>query len=204
MNAPLSPSVSVSHQQSFIDVLLEAFYNDPAARWMYPGDFDYLNNFPEFVRIFGGKAFGCGTADGSSELGAVALWLPPGVQPDEEPLMSLLRSTVAQTNQEAMFSVFKQMGSFHPAELHWYLPLIGVDPVEQGKGLGSALLAHALRRCDRQGLPAYLEATNLRNVALYRRHGFIELGRIQAGDSPEIIPMKRTPRRPAPDSTTRA
>jgi len=152
MNAPLPPSVSVSHQQSFIDVLLEAFYNDPAARWMYPGDFDYLNNFPEFVRIFGGKAFACGTADGSSELGAVALWLPPGVQPDEEALMSLLRSTVAQAKQEAMFSVFEQMGSFHPAELHWYLPLIGVDPMEQSKGLGSALLAHALRRCDRQGL----------------------------------------------------
>ena len=26
----------------------------------------------------------------------------------------------------------------------WYLPLLGVDPLHHGKGLGSALLQHAL------------------------------------------------------------
>jgi len=32
--------------------------------------------------------------------------------------------------------------------------------------LGSALLQTVLRECDRQGLSAYLEATNTRNVRL--------------------------------------
>ena len=74
------------------------------------------------------------------------------------------------------------------------LPLIGVDPVQQGRGQGGALLRHALERCDREGMPAYLESSNPRNVPLYERHGFESIGRIQAGSSPTVIPMLRRAR----------
>jgi ribosomal protein S18 acetylase RimI-like enzyme len=124
---------------------------------------------------------------------AAALWLPPDVQPNEQGLAALFHSTLGEAKQEAMFSIFEQMGRFHPETLHWYLPLIGVTPGQQGKGLGSILLDRALRRCDRDGIPAYLESTNPRNIALYERHGFEIIGKIQAGDSPEIIPMLRSP-----------
>jgi hypothetical protein len=30
------------------------------------------------------------------------------------------------------------MSGYHPDEPHWYLPLLGVDPLRHGKGLGSA------------------------------------------------------------------
>ncbi len=43
-----------------------------------------------------------------------------------------------------MFSMFEQMDALHPQEPHWHLPLIGVDPAHQGKGIGSALLSHIL------------------------------------------------------------
>ena len=180
-------------QQASIAVIVKAFRDDPAARWLYPDASDYLRNFPDFVRIFGGKAFDYGTADHCDDFDSAALWLPPGVQPDEEALSGLLQSTVAESNQAAMFSVFEQMAGFHPAEPHWYLPLIGVDPERQGKGLGSVLLERALRRCDHARLPAYLEATSPRNLALYHRHGFKVIGKIQAGSSPNITPMLREP-----------
>ena len=86
------------------------------------------------------------------------------------------------------------MGRYHTSEPHWYLPLIGVDPARQGKGYGAALMRHALAACDRDGMPAYLESTNPRNVPLYERHGFALLGTIQAGSSPPIFPMLRTAR----------
>ena len=86
------------------------------------------------------------------------------------------------------------MGRWHPEEPHWYLPLIGTDPARQGRGYGSALLGEALANCDRQTLPAYLEATSPRNVKLYERHGFEALGTIQEGSSPDITPMLRKPR----------
>lgn len=85
------------------------------------------------------------------------------------------------------------MGELHPSAEVWYLPLIGVDLVAQGRGLGSALLRHTLTTCDSDGLPAYLEATNPRNRDLYARHGFAVIGVIQAGSSPPIRAMLREP-----------
>jgi GNAT superfamily N-acetyltransferase len=42
------------------------------------------------------------------------------------------------------------------------LPLIAADPTWIGKGLGAALMKHALRKRDADGLPAYLESSNPR------------------------------------------
>jgi GNAT superfamily N-acetyltransferase len=60
----------------------------------------------------------------------------------------------------------------HPREPHYYLPFVGVHPDWQGRGLGGALLAPILERCDRERVPAFLEASTPRNRALYERHGF--------------------------------
>ena len=59
-----------------------------------------------------------------------------------------------------MFAILEQMGAAHPAEPHWYLPLIGVDPQAQRQGLGSTLLAEMLPGFDRAQTTAYLEATS--------------------------------------------
>jgi ribosomal protein S18 acetylase RimI-like enzyme len=85
------------------------------------------------------------------------------------------------------------MEHYHPSEPCWYLPLIGVTPGFQGKGHGGALLSFALQRFDREGHVAYLESSNPRNISLYKRHGFEEMGVIQAGSSPTLVPMVRRP-----------
>ena len=108
--------------------------------------------------------------------------------------MKVIEDTVADEWKGAMFSMFEQMDALHPQEAHWHLPLIGVDPAHQGKGIGSALLSHILNACDGQNVSAYLEATNPRNVPLYKRHGFEVVGSIQVADSPRIIAMLRKPR----------
>lgn len=179
---------------SVIAVITLAFAADPVVRWMYPEPHQYTAYWPEFVAAFGGKAFEHGTADYVDDFAGAALWLPPGVQPDEEPLVSLLQRSVAEPELGDVFAVLEQMGSYHPTGPHWYLPLIGVDPSQQGKGYGSALLSEALNRCDREGLVAYLESSNPRNVPLYERHGFEVRGTIQAGSSPPLWPMTRMPR----------
>lgn len=83
------------------------------------------------------------------------------------------------------------MGLHHPSEPHWYLPLIGVEPAQQGGGRGAVLMREALARCDRDGLPAYLESTNPRNIPFYERFGFRPVGEIQAGNGPKLTPMWR-------------
>ena len=107
---------------------------------------------------------------------------------------AIAQQAVPAAEQEEVFGFLGQMDEYHPTEPHWYLPLIGVDVTKQGRGYGSALLRYALERCDRDHLPAYLEATSRPSKALYERHGFEELGVIQAGSSPPMWPMQRSPR----------
>jgi ribosomal protein S18 acetylase RimI-like enzyme len=108
--------------------------------------------------------------------------------------VALIEASVPASDRAAVLDVLGQMGEAHPQEPHWYLPLIGTDPAQQGRGHGSALLRHALAIFDADQVPAYLEATSPRDVALYQRHGFEITGTIQAGDSPTITPMVRRPR----------
>ncbi len=175
-------------------LLTLAFSSDPPNRWAWPDPQQYLTSFPRFVRALGGRAFEQGTAYCLGGYVGAALWLPPGVQPDEETVVALFQRTIAEETQEDMFAVFEQMGRYHPNEPHWYLPLIGVDPAHQGRGYGSVLLQHVLAVCDRDGTPAYLESTSPESTRLYARHGFEVLGAIQVGACPPIFPMLRRPR----------
>jgi ribosomal protein S18 acetylase RimI-like enzyme len=173
-------------------VLVLAFAADPMTRWSWPAAEAYLAHFPAAVRAFGGQAFDHGGAHLAE--GGAALWLPPGSGPDEEALGSLLERTAPARIRGDIAVILQGMGRYHPSEPHWYLPLIGVDPARQGRGVGSALMRHALAACDRDRLPAYLESSNPANIPLYERHGFERLGAIQSGESPTVVPMLRRPR----------
>lgn len=177
-----------------IDVVVLAFVADPMTRWVWPQSHQYLAAMPKFIRAFGGAAFSQGSAFCSGAYAGAALWLPPGVHPDGDRLDELMEGTASPAAREAGPAIFEEMRKYHPNEPHWYLPLIGVDPPHQGKGHGDALMRHAVERFDREKLAAYLESTNRRNISLYRRHGFEELGTIQAGTSPPLVPMLRHPR----------
>lgn len=186
-------TATAAGQVQAIATLTLAFAADPACRWAWPDPRQYLAGFPDFVRAFAGRAFERGTAYCIDAFAGAALWLPPGTEPDEEAVVALMERTVAEGQRAEMFAVLEQMGSYHPPEPHWYLPLIGVDPAHQGRGYGSDLMRHALEACDRDGTPAYLESTNPKNLSLYRRHGFEVLGTIRVGASPPIFPVLRPP-----------
>ena len=183
-----------SDRERAIDAIVLAFSADPIARWSWPDPHVYLRTFPAFVQAFGGRAIGDGTAYIAEPCAGAALWLAPGVEPDDERMMALLQDTVAPAKLQDVHALLEQMAGYHPKEPHWYLPLMGVDPALQGTGHGAALLRHALGVCDADGRPAYLESTNPKNVPLYQRHGFELLGTIEAGTSPPLFPMVRRPR----------
>jgi GNAT superfamily N-acetyltransferase len=194
MPTPIIKTATASDTAPAIAVMVLAFSADPASRWTWPDPQQYLRHFPHFVQAFGGHAFTHGSADYIDGYAGAALWLPPEVHPDEDVMTTILQRTVSEQLQQEVFALFEQMGRHHPREPHWYLPLIGVDPFQQGKGYGAALLQHALMRCDRAKQCAYLESTNPKNIPLYVRHGFEVLGTVQAGTSPPLFPMFRPPR----------
>ena len=185
---------SVGEEQRIVAALVLGFSSDPVLRWLYPDSASYVSFFPEFIRAFGGRAFENRSAYHAADFTGGALWLPPNQEPDEERFVELIQRSTTEDKQDIVFRILEQMDAYHPSEPCWYLPLIGVDPMHQGSGLGSALLQTVLRECDRHGLPAYLEATNTRNVRLYDRHGFEALGTIKVENAPSMTPMLRQPR----------
>ncbi|MGM9484394.1 GNAT family N-acetyltransferase [Roseateles sp. NT4] len=72
-----------------------------------------------------------------------------------------------------------------PAEPHYYLGVLGLDPVLQGRGIGMQLLQAFCERsaADSRSAGVYLETANPSNVSFYQRAGFEETGRGGLGDA---------------------
>lgn len=171
--------------------LVLAFGTDPVARWMYDEPQQYLLHIPLLFRALGTSAFETGAAQRTNDGLGVALWLPPGVHGDDEPLEAVIAGSMVGEKQAEVAAVFEQTEHYRPTEPHWYLSLIGVEALHRNKGCGAALLQHRLHECDRARLPAYLWSSNPLNISFYERHGFEILGTIQVGSSPSIFPMLR-------------
>ncbi len=111
------------------------------------------------------------SADGA----AAAIWAPPGRW--RVPIGLTLSEARAMTRvfgrrlPLALWTLLR-LERHHPKPGHWYLNYLGVEPKRQGKGLGAALLAPVLQRCDQERTPAYLESSTERNRVLYERNGF--------------------------------
>ena len=167
-----------------------AFSSDPVMRWFWPDPTVYREFFGRFVTAIAGRSFSHGAAHWLEEGRAVALWLPPGVASDDDGIVEVLVQSV-QTELLMDLSAFGDLiQAQHPVV---DLPVTGVDPFFQGKGLGSTLLQHALALCDRADLPAYLEASTRRSRVLYERLGFRVTDAIQVGTSPTVFAMLREP-----------
>jgi ribosomal protein S18 acetylase RimI-like enzyme len=177
-----------------VAAIVAAFITDPVARFALPSPNAYLRGMPPIARAFGGRSFERRTAYLSADFCGAALWLPPGVHPDDEALKKVFRDTAKHEHLDDLLATFEKMDEWNPDEPHWYLPLIGVEPNAQGRGLGGALMRHAVARCDQEDAVAYLESSNPRNISLYERHGFEVMGEIQVGSAPPVTPMLRQPR----------
>jgi GNAT superfamily N-acetyltransferase len=173
--------------------LLSAFRADPVERWLYPDEKDYDEHFPEFLAAFGGEAFAHDTVWRSDDYAAVAMWLPPGAEPDGDEIVRVLMTTVDRARHSETMAAIQQMDAAHPRYPHWYLPWLGVDARVQGTGLGSTLMARSLESVDDTGLPAYLETPDPLTVPFYERHGFRVIGSTRTEDCPTITFMLRKP-----------
>jgi GNAT superfamily N-acetyltransferase len=193
MSIPSISSASEQDRQRLVSTIITGFSTDPLLRWLWPEAIDYLKCAP-FFNAFCGATIDLGCAYKTEHCEGAAMWFPPGSAPNEETLVQVMANSIRADIQEDSLRILEAMGEYHPTEPCWYLAVIGVDAAHQGSGFGAALMKHALLRCDAEGLPAYLESSNPRNMSLYQRHGFEGMGAIQFGSSPTIVPMLRLPK----------
>ncbi|HEX8206747.1 MAG TPA: GNAT family N-acetyltransferase [Solirubrobacteraceae bacterium] len=127
------------------------------------------------------------------ELRGAAIWAPHDrFRPGTRESLRLLRLLLPRS--PLVLTGFARMERHHPNEPHYYLQTLGVAPEAQGEGLGSKLMAPMLERCDREGVPAYLESSKERNIAFYGRHGFRVTEEIRFPRGPRLWLMWRDPR----------
>ena len=193
MNSGFGP-VRTDERRLAVATLTVAFASDPFLRWMYPEPGEFLAHFPQLMFAFGGAAFDQETVWQLEGHSAVAMWMPPGIEPGIDATLAVFEATIGDERLGDLMGVFGQMDDAHPSYPLWYLPWLGVDSAVQGQGLGSALIRPCLEIVDSHHLPAYLDSTNPQNVSFYERHGFEITGHRQAGSSPPIISMLRAAR----------
>ena len=181
-------------------VLARAFDDDPLVNWMIAQDrrrarrvFDSMDLTLRKMTMPFGEVYTTADVQGG------ALWTPPGKWK-----LGVLQQLLL-TPQVAGFATWKRlpkvMGGIngiekkHPHQPHFYLFVLGVDSGMQGRGLGGQLMRPVLERCDREGIPAYLESSKEKNVPLYERNGFkvTEVYTVPNG-GPPIWLMWRDPR----------
>ncbi|EFL34784.1 acetyltransferase [Streptomyces viridochromogenes DSM 40736] len=187
-----------------VRLLDEAFRNDPVSGWVFPGAEDRRAHHPRLMAAFTDIVLEAGRIDVTEDGSACALWMSvPADDPDgegdgggEDDGPARMREAVAPDN-ERIEQIGRLTAAVHPSgRAHEYLWMIGVTPGRQGEGLGTALIESVLDRCDREGLPAYLEASSARSRELYERLGFASCGPVLdlPEGGPAMWPMWREPR----------
>ena len=189
MELPKIIKAKKRHQEALKAALILGFSADPLVRWFFPDPTAYLQSFNLWIEEFSKISFSHDIAFAEEKFLGASLWLPPGVEVDES-VFEPTWASIPEDRIEILFQILEQFAEFH-ADDCWYLAFLAVDPSMQGQGIGSFILKEALQMIDAKGERAYLEASSERNRALYERHGFEMIGKVQIQDSPPAFPMIR-------------
>jgi GNAT superfamily N-acetyltransferase len=192
---------SLADIDSIADALVKAFHDDPVMLHMFRKEAGREKRLRVLFVSESKRALTRGalhtTAGGPAQGGAIWMapnnWKTGGLELlGQIPL--LIKMGLSNTTRA--LGVLGQMEKVHPKEPHWYLAVLGTATEHQGKGVGSALMAPVLTRCDTEGIPAYLESSKESNVPFYERHGFAVTNEINVKDGPTLWPMWRDPQPP--------
>lgn len=186
-------------EPQLVAMLARAYRDDPLYRWCYPEDALRLEQLEQVFGLFGNQIFGYDETYTTDGILGAAVWIPPDkwrmCAVTKAGVIHGLTTKIGTRHVARALRTLYLMQSRHPPEpSHYHLAFIGVEPQEQRKGLGTALLQPMLEHCDREGLPAYLEATTPDNIAFFERNGFEITQPIALRDGPPLWPMWRDPR----------
>lgn len=177
-------------------LLARSLCDDPGWIHVFPDDTTRLARMTTMLRVSTAPYVAMG-ASHVVPAAAAAIWAPPGAH--DLPALTQLRlvprlAWLIGRRVPAALKLFAAMGKGTPKEPHHYLAVLGVDPAHQGKGLGAAVLAPTLARCDDARALAWLESTNPKNHTFYRRIGFEVAHETPIPGGPTITFFARRPR----------
>ena len=195
-------AATAADRADLVNALSSAFAEDPLFGWMSgagpdkPLEPKMRTFFDAFLKLDLGRSDHLVFTDDDGIGGAI--WRAPNKWkvPNGDlvrTMPSILRAF--GTKVPRLMSALTAIEKVHPKEEHYYLEVLGTHQASQSKGVGSAMITHMLDRCDTEGMPAYLESSNPRNIPFYARHGFEATGEITCGKgAPTVTAMWRKAR----------
>ncbi len=164
--------------------MARAFHDNPGSVYFFPDVSQRRNKLPYLFQLLirYGLLYGEVYAT-SPNLEGVAVWLPSEKSYRtlwrnirSGGLLLLFKAGRAVAREYTLGKYFESVRKRCAPAAHWYLPLLGVDPVYQGKGYASILLRAMFGRVDQEHLPCYLETLTEKDVSIYRHLGFGVVG----------------------------
>jgi ribosomal protein S18 acetylase RimI-like enzyme len=178
------------------DCLGRAFHDDPLAEFFFPDAASRPQRFSAFAHfVMQMLTPHCRFVTCEGILGA-ALWqapAPPKLTALDQVVAAARMLWVARSSFGRIASMGDATAPYHPHEPHWYLAVLGTEPAQQGRGIGSELMRETLEECDRTGTLAYLESSKKANIPFYERHGFCVSGELSPPGGPTLWAMTRHP-----------
>lgn len=177
-------------------VLAAAFHDGDLAPWLVADPDERARIYPDYFLMLAEHALEHSIVETTEDGLAVAVWHAMGERPRPTiPEYDGRLAAVTRPYAARFVALDEAMERHHPADRpHHYLAFLAVHPGAQSKGYGSHLLRHHHAQLDAAGIPAYLEATGLRNERLYLQHGYLP-GRAYpvSRNGPMLYPMWRQP-----------
>lgn len=179
--------------------LASAFHDDPVFNWLIPDEARLRAVLQPSFHLFLRRVWlDHEETYTEAEVAGVCIWHPPATWKlgfrEQLSLLPALARVWGRHSPRALRAL-ATLERNHPADDHYYLVFMGVQPQSQGRGIGSALMFPILQRCDAERMPAYLESSSARNRALYERHGFEVTEELNFGrEAPPLWRMWRDPR----------
>jgi ribosomal protein S18 acetylase RimI-like enzyme len=182
-----------------VDTLASAFHDDPLTNWIFSDEAERPRQLQEWMRFSCEMGLTRGHFYSAGGHKAAAIWSPPDVNLFDDlwgpRVAQLLQRELGERAGSVIAGLARAMDTPHATEPHFYLFTLGTHADHQGGGLGAQVLEDVLAICDKQGLPAHLESSNIRNVPFYQRHGFEVVSEIEVDTGgPVLRPMRRAPR----------
>jgi GNAT superfamily N-acetyltransferase len=194
-----------AERSAVVGGLARAFYDDPLFNHFVSDPISQSKALLTFMGAGVSDATPFGeiwVARTAGKIACTAVWLPPGAYPrsTRRELMTNVRGapTFVRSGRKlgGALRLLNALDKLHHEihQPHFYLALLGTDPLYQRVGAGSAVLQPVLERCDTEGLTAYLETQKEENIAYYARHAFELIEKVDLDGVPPVWTLSRAPR----------
>jgi len=181
------------------EVLADAFEDDPLSQWLFGVNSTLRDRLRRsFDALLRRVYLTKGNTYTTDDLAGCAMWAPPGKwklsvlqQVRLAPLMLRVMPSAGLRNGARLQT---QVEKAHPADPHWHLSVLGVDPARQRTGVGTSLMRPVLDRADADRVLCHLETSKEENLAYYARHGFETNNELELPPgAPRVWTMTRRP-----------